>query len=83
VALPSGVDQQIVMQRMLDRGVSTRRGVMCAHREGPYTATGESPSVRLPHSEAAQDTGVMLPLQSTLTDAEVASIARLLSDALP
>jgi perosamine synthetase len=36
VRLPRGVDQRAVMQAMLDAGVSTRRGVMCAHREPAY-----------------------------------------------
>ncbi|MGE0024564.1 MAG: DegT/DnrJ/EryC1/StrS family aminotransferase, partial [Hyphomicrobium sp.] len=33
VRLPRGVDQRDIMQRMLDKGVSTRRGIMCIHRE--------------------------------------------------
>ena len=36
VRLPDGVDQREVMQAMLDAGISTRRGIMCAHREQPY-----------------------------------------------
>lgn len=79
VVLPPGIDQKQVMQRMLDAGVSTRRGVMCSHRELPYAAGAES---FLPHSETIQDTGVMLPLQSTLTDADVVSIAELLAEVL-
>ena len=36
VRLPAGVDQRKVMQAMLDAGVSTRRGIMCSHREPAY-----------------------------------------------
>ncbi len=36
VRLPDGCDQQRVMQEMLDAGVSTRRGIMCSHREPVY-----------------------------------------------
>ena len=36
VRLPEGKDQRQVMQYMLDVGVATRRGVMCAHREAAY-----------------------------------------------
>ena len=36
VRLPAGCDQRTVMQSMLDEGVATRRGVMCAHREAAY-----------------------------------------------
>ena len=36
VRLPRHVDQRAVMQSMLDQGVATRRGIMCAHREPAY-----------------------------------------------
>ncbi len=36
VRLPDELDQRHVMQAMLDLGVATRRGVMCAHREPAY-----------------------------------------------
>jgi dTDP-4-amino-4,6-dideoxygalactose transaminase len=53
------MDQKTVMQRMLEDGVSTRRGVMNAHREragANITARG------LERSELSQDRGVILPL---------------------
>jgi dTDP-4-amino-4,6-dideoxygalactose transaminase len=60
VRLPAGVDQREVMQAMLDAGVSTRRGIMCSHREPAYR---EAPMPhRLPESEASQDRCVLLPL---------------------
>ena len=36
VRLPARLDQKAVMQSLLDQGISTRRGIMCAHRERPY-----------------------------------------------
>src|SRR5262245_37190886 len=36
VRLPKRCDQRTVMQRMLVDGVTTRRGIMCAHREPAY-----------------------------------------------
>ena len=36
VGLPEWADQAGVMQAMLDRGVSSRRGVMCSHLELAY-----------------------------------------------
>jgi dTDP-4-amino-4,6-dideoxygalactose transaminase len=56
------------MQRMLDQEIATRRGIMCSHREAVY---GEA-SVRmpLPHSEAAQDHCIVLPLYPQMTHAE-------------
>jgi perosamine synthetase len=69
VEVPETCDQRTVMQQMLDAGVSTRRGVMNAHLELPY----QSPNVRtdLPHSERAQQRGVILPLAPGMTVAQV------------
>jgi perosamine synthetase len=56
----------------LDSGISTRRGVMCAHRERalpPQSWRCTQPSV-LRESESAQDHGVILPLFHDLTEAE-------------
>jgi perosamine synthetase len=60
VRLPEGVDQRAVMQHLLDAGVASRRGIMCIHREPAYAAlTCRFP---LPHSEAAQQQCIILPL---------------------
>lgn len=68
VRLPEGTDQVAVMQALLDEGVSTRRAIMCSHREAAYA------DLPLPHSlvesERAQDTGMILPLYPQMTDAE-------------
>ncbi len=48
-----------LMQALLERGVSTRRGIMNAHQEPAYAKCGHGP---LPHSEAARDQVVLLPL---------------------
>jgi dTDP-4-amino-4,6-dideoxygalactose transaminase len=68
VRLPDGCDQRMVMQRMLDDGVATRRGVMCSHREPAYA--GEPLRRPLPQSEAAQDRCVILPLFAQMTPAD-------------
>ena len=73
-------NQRQVMQRMLDDGVSTRRGVMNAHREGAYPAgTWRAPGP-LTRSECAQDTAVALPLFHDMTfddqDRVVASLTK-------
>jgi perosamine synthetase len=67
VRLPDRLDQREVMQGMLDRGVATRRGIMCAHREKPYQREG---GYDLPESERAQDRNVILPLYPQMTDDE-------------
>jgi perosamine synthetase len=68
VQLPAHCDQRAVMQAMLDEGVSTRRGIMCSHREAAYA--GLPLRYPLPRSERAQDRCILLPLFPQMTDAE-------------
>jgi dTDP-4-amino-4,6-dideoxygalactose transaminase len=74
------VDQRTVMQRMLDDGVATRRGVMNAHLEAAYPPGTWRAAGPLTRSEAAQATAIVLPLFHQMTDGEqervVASLAR-------
>jgi dTDP-4-amino-4,6-dideoxygalactose transaminase len=79
VRLPSHCDQRTVMQAMLDDGVSTRRGIMCSHRELPY-AEARLPSP-LPASEAAQDQCLILPLYPHLEAAQIEQVVASLRDA--
>jgi perosamine synthetase len=72
VGLPDGCDQRGVMQALLDHGVASRRGIMCAHREAPYQ-TGAS--YHLPHSEAAQDRSIILPLYPQMSDDDQVYVA--------
>ncbi len=79
VRLPPSLDQREVMQNMLDAGVSTRRGVMCSHREEPYLDArrfGE-----LENSEEAQDQCIVLPLYGQMTSADVSAVAQALRGA--
>lgn len=84
VRLPDRADQRRLMQVMLDGGVSTRRGVMCTHREPAYAtapwraANGQS----LRHSEEAQDRTVILPLFHDLTEADQRRVGAALAAAL-
>jgi len=48
-----------LMQALLERGVSTRRGIMNSHQEPAYAGMG---ALILPHSESARDQAVLLPL---------------------
>jgi perosamine synthetase len=65
-----GADQRLVMQRMLDDGVATRRGVMNAHLEGAYPAGTWRAAGPLTRSEEAQATAVVLPLFHQMTEEE-------------
>jgi dTDP-4-amino-4,6-dideoxygalactose transaminase len=71
VRLPREVDATAFRQAMLQAGVSTRRGVMCAHLEPAYAGvdwrtasgrTGESASAELAAGEGRHRHGVVLPL---------------------
>jgi dTDP-4-amino-4,6-dideoxygalactose transaminase len=96
VRLPQDVEQRQVMQPMLDAGVSTRRGVMCIHREPGYTSdmwlcgsTRCGPCQcsahrcdKLQHSERAQDSSVILPLFPQLTHDEQDQVVSALQRAI-
>jgi dTDP-4-amino-4,6-dideoxygalactose transaminase len=70
VRLGDGIDQRTVMQRMLDEGIATRRGVMNAHRERAYPPGSWSAPGPLTNSELAQDRCIMLPLYHDMTEAD-------------
>ncbi len=55
-----------LMQLLLEEGIATRRGVMAIHREAAYD--GQHPD--LPHTEAASDDTLMLPLFPDLDEAD-------------
>jgi dTDP-4-amino-4,6-dideoxygalactose transaminase len=93
VRLPDGVGQRAVMQRLLDEGISTRRGIMNAHREGAYPpgtwtcdpradrcgCGGEDGAcARLAESERAQERAILLPLFDGLSHADQDRVVRAL-----
>jgi perosamine synthetase len=97
VRLPDSADQRAVMQMMLDAGVSSRRAVMCVHRERAYMQhepwrCGSTPTAgcdhqtgtcaRLANSQRVQDGGIILPLFDQMTDAEQDQVVRTLIQAV-
>ncbi len=80
VRLPAEVDQVAVMQSMLDDGIATRRGIMCAHMEAAYA--DKPRRFALPHSESARDGCLLLPLFPQMTDAEQEQVAASLAEAV-
>ncbi len=78
VRLPDGVEQKKAMQFLLDRGIASRRGIMNSHREVPYH---RAKPYDLPHSEAAQDRRIILPLYPQMTDEEQDYVSAGLHDA--
>jgi len=95
VRLDNAFDQRTIMQNMLNHGVSTRRGIMNAHREGAYPretwscgpahptcdCMGES-CAKLHESEVAQDKCILLPLYHQLTDDDQRRVVSSLRKAL-
>jgi perosamine synthetase len=79
VRLPPPCEQRKVMQYLLENGISSRRGIMCSHREPAYAAVPVRGSLR--ESESAQDNCVLLPLHVEMTPAEQDRVAAVLRDA--
>jgi dTDP-4-amino-4,6-dideoxygalactose transaminase len=95
VRLPAGVDQLHVMQSMLDAGIATRRGVMCAHLEPAYRRepwrceAGDGlcdcesgTCAALAASEVRTARGLILPLYVGMTADEQERVATALDAAL-
>jgi dTDP-4-amino-4,6-dideoxygalactose transaminase len=75
VTLPDHLDQQEFMQGLLDRGISTRRGIMNSHLEPAYAAeASHRVSGELQNSVSAQNRTVILPLFVQMTDAELEEV---------
>jgi perosamine synthetase len=73
VGLPDRLDQRTVMQHLLDQGIATRRGIMCAHREPCYADQPQRHDLR--HSEQAQDHGILLPIHAQMTQDDQLRVA--------
>ena len=82
VRLPNGVSQKRVMQLMLNGGVATRRGIMCAHREPAYQKEPWRSAGPLTESERAQEECILLPLYHELTQPDQELVASQLRTAL-
>jgi dTDP-4-amino-4,6-dideoxygalactose transaminase len=63
------VKRNEMMQLLLDKGISTRRGVMNTHRESAYK--NFKLVAPLPVSEDAADNSIVLPLYVPMSDAEI------------
>ena len=82
ITLPDWLDQASIMQALLDRGISTRRGVMNAHREAAYAEPGSHRVVgSLARSIAAQEKSIILPLFAQMTESDLAFVMESLKQA--
>lgn len=64
----AGISRDTLMQRLLDVGIATRRGVMAAHLEPPYRKM--YPKLSLPETEKATNDTIAIPLYSQMSRAE-------------
>jgi dTDP-4-amino-4,6-dideoxygalactose transaminase len=80
VRLPDRIDQKSVMQKLLDQGIATRRGIMCSHRETPYSSCEQRHDLR--QSELAQDHAILLPLYAQMTEDDQVRVATALKSEL-
>jgi perosamine synthetase len=69
-----------VMQDLQERGIQTRRGVMCAHREPAYHQLPLR--FPLPVSEMLQDRSLILPLYPEMTDQDQDRVVAALAEVL-
>ena len=70
------VTQEQCMQRLLDRGIATRPGVMNSHRQKPY----RSSFWHLPETEKARDATIPLPAFYQITEQELYSVVQALAE---
>ena len=66
------VSRNELMQKMLDEGISTRRGIMTSHRETAYKKEYEGLS--LPVSEKASDQSIILPLYIPMKEEDIQKV---------
>lgn len=65
----SPVERNTLMQKLLDKGIASRRGIMTSHRETAYKDV--SINVSLPVSEDLQDNCILLPLYVPMEEKDV------------
>jgi perosamine synthetase len=70
----AGVDRNEVMQELLNRGISSRRGIMTSHRETAYKT--ENQNLSLPVSESICDNSVILPLYVPMSDEDIETVIK-------
>lgn len=63
------ISRNELMQKMLDDGISTRRGIMTSHRETAYKT--EYAGLSLPVSEKAADQSIILPLYIPMKEEDI------------
>jgi len=63
------MDRNELMQKMLEKGIATRSGIMTTHRETAYR--NRYPELTLPVSEVASDRSILIPLYVPMIQEEI------------
>lgn len=69
------IDRDQLMKEALEAGISTRRGVMAAHREPSFA---DAPATDLPVTEFLTDNSIIVPMYHEMTDADHERVVSLL-----
>ena len=85
-----GPSIRVVMQHLLDKGISSRRGIPCAHRELSYHQTKyatwegkkEGKKPKLNESLRASNRCILLPLHHHLREEDIVYIKNTLKEIL-
>ena len=72
------VSRNELMQKLLDREISTRRGIMLAHKEQAYTALDYH--IQLPVSENMNENSIIIPLYVPMKQEDVINVIRTILD---
>ncbi|QMU27455.1 DegT/DnrJ/EryC1/StrS family aminotransferase [Adhaeribacter radiodurans] len=65
----SSIARNTLMQTLLDKGVTSRRGIMTTHRESAYK--DYKAHTKLPISEDLQDNSILLPLYIPMSEEQI------------
>ncbi len=68
----SPVSRDLLMKKLWEKGISTRRGIMTAHREPAYRNLFGN--ISLPVSEDVSDRSLLLPLYVPMTEDEISRV---------
>lgn len=72
------ISRNDLMKKLLDKGISTRRGIMTAHQESAYKKT----ELSLPISEKLRDNSVIIPLYPGMSNSEITFCIKKIKDAV-
>jgi perosamine synthetase len=79
IGLPKNSNQLEVMQKMLNLGVATRRGIMSSHLEKPFLSAQRG---SLKNSEMVSKHYILLPLFNGMTETEQDRVVAVLAEAI-